>query len=118
MEANEVNNKKDGYYDKSQTRYKWRYFKSLILIFLAVNVEVANAQYLEKPYQQQQPIPSLKCDCPTFGVIDGFAHLTNLILLLLSFFSSIDCRIRKSTTTSARIRRRFLTHSTARISLL
>ncbi|CAJ0594658.1 unnamed protein product [Cylicocyclus nassatus] len=93
MEPNEVNNKKDRWYDKSQTRYKWRYFKCLILIFLAVNVEVANAQYLEKPYQQQQPIalqPSLKCDCPTFGVIDGFALSTNLVLLLLYFFSSID----------------------------
>ncbi|CAJ0594660.1 unnamed protein product [Cylicocyclus nassatus] len=56
MEPNEVNNKKDRWYDKSQTRYKWRYFKCLILIFLAVNVEVANAQYLEKPDQQQQPI--------------------------------------------------------------
>ncbi|CAJ0596999.1 unnamed protein product [Cylicocyclus nassatus] len=70
MEPNKLNNKKDGWYDKRQPRYKWRYFKSLIFLFLAVNVEVADAQYLEKQYQQQQPIvlqPSMKCDCPTFG---------------------------------------------------
>ncbi|CAJ0602152.1 unnamed protein product [Cylicocyclus nassatus] len=49
---------------------KGRYVKCLIFVFLAVNIEVANAQYLEKPYQQQQPIvlqPFLRCDCPTFG---------------------------------------------------
>ncbi|CAJ0603502.1 unnamed protein product [Cylicocyclus nassatus] len=40
MEPKELNNKKDGWYDKRQPRYKWHYFKSLIFLFLAVNVDV------------------------------------------------------------------------------
>ncbi|CAJ0607921.1 unnamed protein product [Cylicocyclus nassatus] len=88
MEAKEVNNKKDGWYDKSQTRSLVGFKCIVVLLFLSA-ITPAYGQYLsDKGVYQQQPmlVQPIRCDCPTFGLADAFAHARNFLLLLISFF--------------------------------
>ncbi|CAJ0596213.1 unnamed protein product [Cylicocyclus nassatus] len=65
MEAKEVNNKKDGWYDKSQTRSLVGFKCIVVLLFLSA-ITPAYGQYLsDKGVYQQQPmlVQPIRCDC-------------------------------------------------------
>ncbi|CAJ0598101.1 unnamed protein product [Cylicocyclus nassatus] len=64
-------------------------FKCVVVLLCLSVITPAHGQYLsDKGMYQQQPmlVQPIRCDCPTFGLADAFAHATNFLLLLISFF--------------------------------